>query len=102
MLVFNKRYKLIRYLVKSNLIVTVLMITRRRHVLRLCRAPEHTLVSRARDKDTSALYIASSLLVYYSKNEAYSLDITSPECLCHIITDPLKSLRVFQPLAFGQ
>ncbi len=44
-----------------------------------------TLVSGARDKNASALYIASSpLLVCYSKNEVHSLDIASPECLRHI------------------
>ncbi len=49
----------------------------------LRRAPVRTLVSGARDKNTSALYIASSLLVCYSKNEVHSLDIASLECLRH-------------------
>ncbi len=53
------------------------------HVLRRA-APVRTLVSGARDKNTSALYIASSsLLVCYSKNKVHSLDIASPECLRH-------------------
>ena len=29
------------------------------------------------------MYIASSLLVCYSKNEVHSLNIASPECLRH-------------------
>ncbi len=62
-------------------------------MLCLCRAPVRTLVSGARDKDTSALYIASSLLVYYSKNEVHSLDITSPECLRHIYKCFLDKFR---------
>jgi hypothetical protein len=50
----------------------------------LCRAPVRTLISGARDINASALYIASSLLVYCSKNEVHSLDIASLECLRHI------------------
>ncbi len=45
--------------------------------------PVRALVSGARDINTSALYIASSLLVYCTKNEEFCLDISGLECLRH-------------------